>query len=54
MPPPGNHLRGVLAMLVAVATFSLMDASMKMLAPYYPSMQVAALRGIASLSLVLA
>jgi len=54
MPPPGNHLRGVLAMLVAVATFSLMDASMKMLAPYYPSMQVAALRGIASLPLVLA
>ena len=49
----GGHLRGVLSMLVAVAAFSLMDASMKMLAPHYPPMQVAAMRGLTSLPLVL-
>lgn len=54
MPLPADHLRGVLAMLAAVATFSLMDASMKTLAQDYPPMQVAAMRGIASLPLVLA
>ncbi|MGH8174401.1 MAG: DMT family transporter, partial [Rhodanobacteraceae bacterium] len=49
----GGHLRGVLSMLVAVAAFAVMDASMKVLAPHYPPMQVAALRGLASLPLVL-
>jgi drug/metabolite transporter (DMT)-like permease len=49
----GGHLRGVLSMLVAVAAFSLMDASMKLLAPHYPPMQVAAMRGLTSLPLVL-
>jgi len=49
----GGHLRGVLSMLLAVATFSVMDASMKILAPHYPPMQVAALRGLTSLPLVL-
>jgi drug/metabolite transporter (DMT)-like permease len=49
----GGHLRGVLCMVLAVAAFSLMDASMKILAPYYPPMQVAALRGVTSLPLVI-
>src|SRR4051812_27419926 len=49
----GGHLRGVLCMLLAVAAFSLMDASMKMLAPFYPPMQITALRGLTSLPLVL-
>ena len=41
-------------MLAAVAFFSLMDAGLKALSGHYPSMQVAALRGGASLPLVLA
>lgn len=49
----GDHLRGVLCMVLAVAAFSLMDASMKILAPHYPPMQVAALRGVTSLPLVI-
>jgi len=49
-----GHLRGVLSMLIAVAAFCCMDASMKLLAPHYPPMQVTALRGVASLPLVLA
>ncbi|MGH8032442.1 MAG: DMT family transporter [Luteimonas sp.] len=41
-------------MLVAVALFGLMDAGLKLLAPHYPTMQVAMLRGAAALPLVLA
>jgi drug/metabolite transporter (DMT)-like permease len=41
-------------MLAAVALFSLMDAGLKVLSAHYPSLQVAALRGAASLPLVLA
>lgn len=58
MPPtsPATHghgnLRGVLAMLAAVGCFSLMDALLKTLAGHYPPMQVAALRGLAALPLV--
>lgn len=60
MPPPlyfrrfreelrmSPHLRGVLCMLAAVATFALMDTGMKLLAAHYPATQVAALRGLAS------
>lgn len=40
-------------MLLAVALFSLMDTAMKLLAAHYPAMQVAALRGMTSLPLVL-
>jgi len=49
----GGHLRGVLSMLMAVGSFAFMDASMKILAPHYPPMQVTALRGVTSLPLVL-
>lgn len=44
--------RAVLAMLLAVALFSLMDAGLKGLAGHYPPFQVAALRGAASLPFV--
>ncbi|WP_242112622.1 DMT family transporter [Luteimonas aquatica] len=44
----------VLYMLVAVALFGGMDACLKILSPHYPAMQVASLRGLSSLPLVLA
>lgn len=47
-------LRAVLYMLAAVLTFSLMDAGLKLLSARYPPFQVAAIRGAASLPLVLA
>ena len=46
--------RAALLMLVSVAVFSLMDAGLKTLAGHYPPFQVAALRGAASLPLLLA
>lgn len=39
-------------MLLAVAMFALMDAGLKLLTPHYPPLQVAAMRGLASLPLV--
>lgn len=47
-----DNLRGVLMMLLAVAAFSLMDAALKVLSPHYPALQVAALRGWASLPVI--
>ena len=47
-------MRAVLSMLVAMGVFSLMDAGLKQLVAHYPPMQVAALRGAASLPFVLA
>lgn len=47
-----DHLRGVVAMLVAVAAFALMDAALKLLAPHYPPLQVAALRAWCSLPVI--
>ncbi|HEU4373257.1 MAG TPA: DMT family transporter [Telluria sp.] len=41
-------------MLLAVSLFSLMDTAMKLLSEHYPAMQVAALRALTSLPLVLA
>lgn len=41
-------------MAAAVALFALMDAGLKLLAPHYPPLQVGALRGLASLPLLLA
>ena len=49
-----GNTAGVLAMLLAVALLSLMDAGLKTLAPHYPSLQVAALRGLVALPLVCA
>ena len=52
MQEPEN-LRGILAMLLAVALFSVMDAQLKLLAAHYGPMQVSFLRGAASLPFVL-
>lgn len=41
-------------MLTAVGLFSVMDASMKWLTPHFPAMQIAALRGLSSVPLLLA
>ena len=50
-----NHnLRGIVAMLLAVGLFSLMDGGLKHLSAHYPPMQVAAIRGLAALPLVMA
>lgn len=48
-----EHMRGILAMLLAVALFSVMDAQLKLLAAHYPPLQVSFLRGAASLPFVL-
>lgn len=50
--PVTGNLRSIVAMLIAVGSFSLMDAALKTLAGSYPALQVAALRGLASLPLV--
>jgi len=49
-----SHLRGILSMAAAVASFSLMDLAMKQLVAVYPAMQVTFLRAAASLPLLLA
>jgi drug/metabolite transporter (DMT)-like permease len=54
MQAPDQNLRGMLSMLLAVATFSLMDACLKALTPHYPPMQIAAMRGLSSWPLVTA
>lgn len=43
----------VFAMLLAVAAFAAMDACLKALTAYYPPLQIAALRGLVSLPLVM-
>ena len=48
-----EHMRGIVAMLVAVAFFAVMDAQLKLLAGHYGPMQVAFLRGVTSLPFVL-
>ena len=49
-----GNLRSIYAMLLAVALFALMDTFMKLLTEHYPAMQVAGLRALCSLPLVLA
>lgn len=51
--PNASSSRAVWLMLAAVALFALMDAGLKTLAAHYPPFQVAALRGVSSLPLVL-
>jgi len=48
-----EHMRGIVAMLVAIAFFAVMDAQLKLLAGHYGPMQVAFLRGVTSLPFVL-
>lgn len=45
--------RGIGLMLIAVACFAFMDAALKLLAAWYPPMQVAALRGLCTLPVIL-
>ncbi len=52
--PSSSNLRSIVAMLVAVGFFALMDAVLKTLAARYPVMQITALRGLTALPLVLA
>ncbi len=54
MNPHAARTRAMLYMLIAVALFALMDAGLKLLAPHYPPLQVAMLRGASALPLVLA
>ena len=49
---PERTLAGMAAMLTGVASFSFMDAGLKLLTAHYPSAQVAALRGLAALPVV--
>lgn len=49
-----GNLRSIVAMVVAVGCFALMDTTLKLLAQHYPALQVAALRGAVALPLVLA
>ncbi len=49
-----HRLAGMASMLAGVASFSLMDAGLKLLSGHYPPMQVAALRGLSALPLVFA
>lgn len=48
-----GNLRSIYAMLIAVAMFSLMDTAMKLLSQTYPAVQVAALRALSSMPLVI-
>ncbi len=52
--PRSDNLRGAAIMLVAVGSFSVMDAGLKLLSPHYSPMQVAALRGLSTLPIALA
>lgn len=48
-----ENLRGVTAMLVAVGALSLMDGGLKVLSPHYTPFQVASIRGLSALPIVL-
>ena len=49
-----NNLRSIVAMVVAVGFFALMDAVLKALSARYPVLQIATLRALTGLPLVLA
>ena len=49
-----DNLRGIVLMLLSMAVLSVMDAIMKELTAYYPSLQIATLRGLVSLPFVVA
>ncbi|MFC6839582.1 DMT family transporter [Xanthomonas theicola] len=53
MPASRSNAAAAAWMVAAVACFALMDAAMKLLATHYPALQVAMLRGGASLPFVL-
>src|ERR1051325_1759034 len=47
-----DNLRGATAMVIAVGALSLMDACMKILSPHYSPMQIAGMRGLVVLPVV--
>lgn len=49
-----ENMRGIVLMLLSMAVLSVMDAIMKELTAHYPSLQIAALRGLVSLPFVIA
>lgn len=49
-----ERVAGMMAMLIGTALFAFMDAGLKLLTAHYPSTEVAALRGLMSLPIVLA
>ncbi|WP_234267084.1 DMT family transporter [Hydrogenophaga sp. NFH-34] len=49
-----GNLRSIVSMLLAVMFFAFMDAVLKTLSPHYPPLQIACLRGLTALPLVLA
>lgn len=53
MANKNSSMRGIVAMLLAVILFSVMDAGLKWLSPHYPAIQVAAMRAMASLPFVI-
>src|SRR6266513_2352791 len=48
-----SNIRGLTAMIIAVFTLTLMDGCLKLLAPHYAPLQVASLRGLSTLPIVL-
>jgi drug/metabolite transporter (DMT)-like permease len=52
-PHPRGNLRSIIAMVIAVGFFALMDAVLKTLSARYPVLQIAALRALTGLPLVL-
>jgi drug/metabolite transporter (DMT)-like permease len=48
-----DNLRGAAIMLVAVGSFALMDAGLKVLTPHYSAMQLTALRGLGTLPIAI-
>ena len=48
-----ENLKGGIVMIVAVGALSLLDAGLKTLAPSYPPLQVAAIRALSSLPLII-
>src|ERR1700741_1440672 len=48
-----DNVRGLTAMMIAVGALSLMDACLKFLSPHYPALQIASLRGLSTLPIVL-
>jgi drug/metabolite transporter (DMT)-like permease len=48
-----DNLRGISAMIVAVGALSLMDACLKILSPHYSPLQVASMRALSALPIVL-
>ena len=53
MRTKSDNLSGAAIMVVAVGSFAFMDAGLKVLSPHYGALQVAALRGLATLPVVL-